>query len=226
MEIEGGVGRNQHFVVNLARLLVRALQQVRRDLNPIAILLLVDFHVVRLESGRHHHLIAAPRLYRNRPVLRIHGNIRVGTDRVTIFLPGLREGRRRQTGCQNQSYDRGLLKTRHKNAPAAGNAGPPFQLLNTIQRDLVKKCFLLIRIHQMLPSVCIPRIPIHVCLRFPYIGIHRLQLIFICGPHRRGTGGNCTQKLLIFRARLGFYLWVLPQVSLRRFAWRTVCASC
>ena len=57
----------------------------------------------------------------------------------------------------------------------------------------------------MLPSVCIPRIPIHVCLRFPDIGIHRLQLIFICGPHRRGTGGNCTQKLLIFLARLGFY---------------------
>ena len=109
-ESERSVRRDQQFIVDLARLLVRAPQQMRRDFNPVAILLLVDFHVTRFERGRHHHLIAAPRLYRNRPVLRIHGNIGVGADRVTVFLLGLGKGCRRQTGRQNQGYDRGVLK--------------------------------------------------------------------------------------------------------------------
>src|SRR5271169_6196603 len=126
VKVEGSVRRNQHFVVNPAGLLVRALQQMRRDFNPVAILLLVDFHVVRLESSRHQDLVSAARLYRNRSVLRIHGNNRVGADRKTVFLLAFGEGRR-QTGCQNQRYDRGVrntcaLKTRprmtrHKTPP-------------------------------------------------------------------------------------------------------------
>src|SRR5450631_3091726 len=121
-EIEGSVGRNQHFVVNLAALLVRSLQQVGRDFYPVAILQFVDFHFVRLERGRHHHLIAASRLHRDRPILRIHGNARVGTYRETVFLLGLGARRRCQTGCQNQRYNRVLPKTsvpktRHKTLP-------------------------------------------------------------------------------------------------------------
>ena len=116
MEIESSVGRNQQFVVDLARLLVGAPQQVRGDFNPVASLLLVDFHVVGFERGRHHDLIDAPRLYRNRSVLRIHGNIGVGADRVTVFLPGFGKGRRRQAGRQNQGYDRGVLKASLLNA--------------------------------------------------------------------------------------------------------------
>ena len=57
----------------------------------------------------------------------------------------------------------------------------------------------------MLPGVWVPRIPIQVGLRFPDVGIHRLQLTFIRGPRRWGKGGDCAQKLLIFRARLGLH---------------------
>src|ERR1700692_2078058 len=101
MQAEGSARGNQEFVIHLAGLLACPLQNMRSDIDTVALLLVVDLHVVRFDGSGYDNLIAASGLDRNRAVLRVHGNIRMGTNRKTVLLFGLAlilgEGRRRET---------------------------------------------------------------------------------------------------------------------------------
>src|ERR1700692_392300 len=134
MQAESSAHRNQKFIIHLAGLLAGPLQNMRSDIDTVALLLSVDLHVIRLDRSSHHNLIAASGLDRNRAVLRINGNVRVRANRKTVFLFGLAlilgEGRRRETRRQNQCRKHGWINpgvvdtllpkppmTRHKTTP-------------------------------------------------------------------------------------------------------------
>src|ERR1700686_3008122 len=106
MQAERSAYRNQEFVIHLAGLLSCPLQNMRSDINTVALLLSVDLHVVRLDRSSHHNLIAASGLDRNRAILRVHGNVRVRANRKTVFLFRvaliLGEGRRCETRRKDQ----------------------------------------------------------------------------------------------------------------------------
>ena len=85
-----------------------SLARARATLKSAA-LLIIDFGFVGLRNGSYHDLAAGTGLYGNSSVLRVDGNVGIGTDVEPIFLARLGHRHRSQTGGQRESYNGGLL---------------------------------------------------------------------------------------------------------------------
>ena len=73
---------------------------MRCDFDAIAILLLVDFHLVGLQRGQNHYLVGAAGPDGDCTELGIDGDSGVGSHREAVFLMRFGERCRYQAGCQ------------------------------------------------------------------------------------------------------------------------------
>jgi len=117
MEAQGGVGRNEDFVVDAAALLIGALEKMGDNFNAIAALLGIDLGFVGLKDGVDEDFIGVAGLDGNAAVLGIDGDVGFGTDGVAVFLFGFGEGGRNETGGDDNDYHLVARNTLHRNTP-------------------------------------------------------------------------------------------------------------
>ena len=99
---KAGIRRDLHLVIYTARLGIRAREQVRKNIDSIAALRLINFYFPRVRHRDDYDLVGSSRLNRNRAIFVGNGNGGMRTHNVAKVLAplaGCESGTRQQKHC-------------------------------------------------------------------------------------------------------------------------------
>ena len=100
--VDTGIGRNRNFVLYLTAFRIRAGKQVRININPIAVLYLINFNFIGMQNRSNHHSIGSGGFHRDGAIRIGHRYARPRMDREAVFFVGLARGK---SGRSDNDHD-------------------------------------------------------------------------------------------------------------------------